>query len=80
MENNPYKSPKIVEPELAPLWCRVVSLPLFVIGAYGLLVGVFKFWEPIAAGVPHLVWIPILAFIIGAALIWAGVWLRRRRN
>jgi hypothetical protein len=84
MDENPYASPQFHQPaekrELLPLWRKVVSIVLLFFGI-GYLCCV-----PVAAIVPGLYGYRIeglvcaaLYLVLGAAMTWLGMRLRRRK-
>ncbi len=80
MDENPYKSPLADQThpqQPAPMWRRIISLPLIVFGALilitntcGVVIVVFE-----REDIPPLI-VPVY-YAVGVALTWVGIWLRR---
>jgi hypothetical protein len=89
MDENPYKAPRASTEtnarRLAPLWRRIVAIPLIVIGG-GFLILIVPFYALTATrrtlnGITAFD-VTMIALIFGffAAMLWVGIRLRRKKS
>jgi hypothetical protein len=82
MDDNPYKPPLANQPNSrrpAPMWRRIVSLPLIIFGLFLVITPTFGFLIVIVKHLrvddPPLI-LPVY-YAAGGAMIWGGLRLRR---
>jgi hypothetical protein len=86
MDENPYESPQPAQHELLPMWRRLVSLPLVIVGATAATLGVptlaLELGVQIVRGrVPADVIFQSAALsLVGVPMLWVGLRLRRPKN
>jgi hypothetical protein len=83
MNDNPYRSPQQAEPAnihpIAPVWRRLISLPLMIFGVLGFFIVDEYFIVALRESTSRWeVYHSYLFFLIPAGMVTAGILFRRR--